>query len=47
MNNSNKELISNLQNAIKDLKKIQGIREQILADVEAKQKNNSPNFKGN
>lgn len=43
MNNSNKELITNLQNTIKDLKKIQNTRQQILANVEAKQKNNVSN----
>lgn len=43
MNNSNKELIANLQNTIKDLKKIQNTRQQILANVEAKQKNNVSN----
>lgn len=36
MINSNKELISDLQNKIKDLKKIQDIRQQILTDIKTK-----------
>ncbi len=36
MDISNKDLISNLQNSIKDLKKIQAVRQQILTDARTK-----------